>query len=120
MGKSDVNKLVRETMRQAMQAKETPLRELAQLLDQLGAANAKVIAANDARTALIGEAQQKFEECLQAGWTKSELQASALKVPRPLRLNITDTSESDDSEQPETSANPTPAQEKITAESRSS
>ncbi len=120
MGKSDVNKLVRETMRQAMQAKETPLRELAQLLDQLSTANAKVIAANDARTALIGEAQQKFEECIQAGWTKTELQASALKVPRPLRLNITDTNASDDSEHPETSANPSPAQEQTSTESRSS
>lgn len=120
MGKSDVNKLVRETMRQAMQAKETPLRELAQFLDQLGAANAKVIAANEARTTLIEQAQQKFEECIQVGWSKSELQASGIKVPRPLRLNITDTSASDDSEHRETSGNPSPAQEKIGSESRSS
>lgn len=88
MGKSDVNKLVRETMRQAMQAKETPLRELAELIDQLGAADARVVAANDARTALISSAQQKFDECLQVGWSKSELQSSGIKVPRPLRLRL--------------------------------
>ncbi len=81
MGKSDVNKLVRETMRQTMRAKETPLRELAELLDQLGAANAKVTAANEARTALITEAQTKFDECLQAGWTRNELITNSIKVP---------------------------------------
>jgi len=106
MGKSDVNKLVRETMRQAMEAKETPLRELAEILDQLGSANAKVVAANEARTALITSAQSKFEECLQAGWSKSELQRSGIKVPRPLRLRIAESSETDDADTAEARTEP--------------
>ncbi len=106
MGKSDVNKLVRETMRQAMEAKETPLRELAELLDQLGAANAKVTAANDARTALIMTAQSKFDECLQVGWSKSELHGSGIKVPRPLRLRIAESNEPDDVETTDRSTEP--------------
>lgn len=111
MGKSDVNKLVRETMRQAMEAKETPLRELAELLDQLGAANAKVAAANDARTALITQAQIKFDECLQVGWSKTELQRSGIKVPRPLRLRIAESNESDDGDSTELSADSSPGDE---------
>lgn len=105
MGKSDVNKLVRETMRQEMEAKETPLRELAELIDQLSAANAKVVAANDARTALIVKAQTKLDECLQVGWSKGQLENSGIKVPRPLRLRIAETGDSPETADESTSTN---------------